>query len=474
MSRSSSGLGRPEAQAPPEVYYDALEARKYSANSRVQLVQASMAARCLELLALDPALGPRLVLDVGCGSGLSGDVLARAGHAWVGLDVSQSMLDVARARGALGSRATLGGGAGAAARAAAGAGAGAGAGVRRPRAGDAIDEDDGEDSEEEEDDDEEEEEEGEGEGEDEEGEGADGALPSSGGDALRGDMGQGFGFRAGSFDGAVSVSALQWLCYSDRRDHKAGRRLDAFFSSLYRCLRRGARAALQLYPESAAQLELVTAAALRCGFTGGVVVDFPNSTKAKKFYLCIFAGVDPAAAAAAAPRALGVGAAGGGSGSAGGRRRAGNDEGLEEEDEEDEDDEDEDDDDDGNDGISVAASSRARSTGGASRGRRFAGAGMGLSAASVTGGGGGGSGGGGGGGGGGGAGAGGAMTAGRQAHVAYEARRAAAKGPKEAALKGGRAWVLRKKAVQRLREGRAGEKVRADTRYTGRSRGPKF
>ena len=29
MSRSSSGLGRPEAQAPPEVYYDAREARKY-------------------------------------------------------------------------------------------------------------------------------------------------------------------------------------------------------------------------------------------------------------------------------------------------------------------------------------------------------------------------------------------------------------------------------------------------------------
>ena len=68
------------------------------------------------------------------------------------------------------------------------------------------------------------------------------------------------------------------------------------------------------------------------------------------------------------------------------------------------------------------------------------------------------------------------MSAGRQAHVAYEARRAASKGPKaaKAALRGGREWVLRKKAVQRLRDGKAGTAVRADTRYTGRKRGPKF
>jgi hypothetical protein len=38
----------------------------------------------------------------------------------------------------------------------------------------------------------------------------------------------------------------------------------------------------------------------------------------------------------------------------------------------------------------------------------------------------------------------------------------------------GREWVLRKKAVQRLRDGKAGAAVRADTRYTGRKRGPKF
>lgn len=38
----------------------------------------------------------------------------------------------------------------------------------------------------------------------------------------------------------------------------------------------------QLYPETPQQLELITHQAMKCGFTGGVVVDFPNSTKAKK------------------------------------------------------------------------------------------------------------------------------------------------------------------------------------------------
>jgi len=31
--------------------------------------------------------------------------------------------------------------------------------------------------------------------------------------------------------------------------------------------------------------------ATKAGFSGGVVVDYPNSTKAKKYYLCLFSGV---------------------------------------------------------------------------------------------------------------------------------------------------------------------------------------
>ena len=35
---------------------------------------------------------------------------------------------------------------------------------------------------------------------------------------------------------------------------------------------------------------MIASAALRCGFSGGLVVDFPNSTRAKKYFLVLMAG----------------------------------------------------------------------------------------------------------------------------------------------------------------------------------------
>jgi len=56
------------------------------------------------------------------------------------------------------------------------------------------------------------------------------------GDLILGDLGDGLPFKAGAFDGAVSISALQWLCNADKTHHKPHKRLYAFFSSLYACL----------------------------------------------------------------------------------------------------------------------------------------------------------------------------------------------------------------------------------------------
>lgn len=108
-------------------------------------------------------------------------------------------------------------------------------------------------------------------------------------------------FRAGTFDGAVSVSALQWLCYADKSSYNPVKRLYCFFSSLYACLSRDARAVLQFYPENSEQIELVTTQATKAGFYGGVVVDFPNSTKAKKMFLVLMTG-----GVVALPKALGT------------------------------------------------------------------------------------------------------------------------------------------------------------------------
>ncbi|XP_021276480.1 probable 18S rRNA (guanine-N(7))-methyltransferase isoform X2 [Herrania umbratica] len=194
---------RPELQAPPEIFYDDTEARKYTSSSRIAEIQTKLSERALELLALPDDGVPRLLLDIGCGSGLSGETITENGHQWIGLDISHSMLNVALEK-------------------------------------------------------------------------------EVEGDLLLGDMGQGLGLRPGVIDGAISISAVQWLCNADKSSHEPRLRL--------KCLARGARAVLQVYPENLAQRELILSYAMRAGFAGGVVVDFPHSTKSRKEYLVLTCG----------------------------------------------------------------------------------------------------------------------------------------------------------------------------------------
>ncbi|TPX69229.1 hypothetical protein SpCBS45565_g02559 [Spizellomyces sp. 'palustris'] len=197
-------------------------------SSRIVSIQNEMSYRALELLAL-PEGEPAFILDIGCGSGLSGEVLDEEGHFWVGLDISDSMLEVAKER--------------------------------------EVD-----------------------------------------GDLFLQDIGQGLGYRPGTFDGAISISVLQWLCNADKTVNNPRARLKRFFSTLYSALARGAKAIFQFYPENPDQIEMIISSAMRAGFTGGLVVDFPNSGKAKKYYLCLFAGFkDNAGSSPALPKALGEG-----------------------------------------------------------------------------------------------------------------------------------------------------------------------
>lgn len=65
------------------------------------------------------------------------------------------------------------------------------------------------------------------------------------------DMGQGLPFRTGMFDGAISISAVQWLCYSNSKNENpmfafavfltCSRRLNAFFMTLFNSLRSGGK-----------------------------------------------------------------------------------------------------------------------------------------------------------------------------------------------------------------------------------------
>lgn len=97
-------------------------------------------------------------------------------------------------------------------------------------------------------------------------------------------------FRPGTIDGAISISCLQWLCNADYKCNNPRKRLLHFFQTLYGCLRLGAKAIFQFYPENDAQIELITSSALLAGFSGGITIDYPESSKKKKYFLCLFAG----------------------------------------------------------------------------------------------------------------------------------------------------------------------------------------
>lgn len=86
---------RPENQLPPELFYNLTEASKYESNTRIQTIQRQMAERAIELLNLEEN---SFVMDIGCGSGISGEVLTENNYIWEGIDISRDMLDLATAK----------------------------------------------------------------------------------------------------------------------------------------------------------------------------------------------------------------------------------------------------------------------------------------------------------------------------------------------------------------------------------------
>jgi 18S rRNA (guanine1575-N7)-methyltransferase len=96
------------------------------------------------------------------------------------------------------------------------------------------------------------------------------------------DMAQGVCLRPGCLDGAISISALQWLCVH-QTPQKA---MDTLFSSLWRSLCNGCGAVFQVYLENDEQGELLLVSAQRNGFHAGLFIDFPHVNSSKKQFLC--------------------------------------------------------------------------------------------------------------------------------------------------------------------------------------------
>ncbi|EMG46348.1 hypothetical protein G210_3404, partial [Candida maltosa Xu316] len=204
-------MSRPEELAPPEVFYNDTESFKYTSSTRVQHIQAKMTLRALELLNLEQE-SPHFLLDIGCGSGLSGEILTEEGYNWIGMDIAPSML-------------------------------------------------------------------------------ATGLDRDVEGDLFLADVGNGIPFRAGTFDAAISISVIQWLCNADVAGVDPKKRLLHFFNTLYASLKRGGKFVAQFYPKNDAQTESIMGAAKLAGFGGGLVIDEPESKRHKKYYLVLVAGM---------------------------------------------------------------------------------------------------------------------------------------------------------------------------------------
>ena len=85
---------RPEQVAPADVFYNEEEAQKYAQNTRMIEIQRELTDRAIQILAI-PEGTSKLLLDIGCGTGISGGVLSEYEHMWVGTDLSKGMLGVA-------------------------------------------------------------------------------------------------------------------------------------------------------------------------------------------------------------------------------------------------------------------------------------------------------------------------------------------------------------------------------------------
>jgi 18S rRNA (guanine1575-N7)-methyltransferase len=106
---------------------------------------------------------------------------------------------------------------------------------------------------------------------------------------LLADAGQGVPFRPGTFDAAISISAVQWLCQAETSEDSPAGRLSRFFNQLYASLKRGGRAVCQFYPKNDDQKKMVSQAAIKAGFGAGLLEDDPG-TKSAKTYLVLTVG----------------------------------------------------------------------------------------------------------------------------------------------------------------------------------------
>jgi len=190
----------PELSGPADVYYSSKESSKYHKNSRIAKIQTEITHRAIELLEIEEEKA--VVLDLGCGSGLSGNVIAEYNHSWVGVDISPDMLKIATEN------------------------------------------------------------------------------PMNCLSLVCRDMGTRLPFQDESFDYGISISAVQWLFQSYKKEDDPIRRIKEFFRGLYRVTKK--RIVIQFYCGKK-ETEILKREARVAGFAGGIVIDEEGTKNCKVF-----------------------------------------------------------------------------------------------------------------------------------------------------------------------------------------------
>lgn len=190
-----------------EIYYNEFESVRYTECEQTVRIQRDLTLECLKLLGPFTDSGC-IVVNIGCGSGLCGRVLSDRDIPWVGADVSEHMLGLARERPTC---------------------------CGKIMQLDCFTES---------------------------------ALP----------------FRNACFCGAVSVSAVQWICAQHHPEAKAL----SFMREMYRILREGSFFIAQVYVHTGEHIQVLCRAASRAGLVGGIYTSFPHTSKAKKKFLCLY------------------------------------------------------------------------------------------------------------------------------------------------------------------------------------------
>ncbi len=94
-------------------------------------------------------------------------------------------------------------------------------------------------------------------------------------------------FKPNSFDGIISISALQWI-YREMKNKEMKKLFIDLILSFYKVLKFGSKAIFQFYPKNKIILEhMKNIINSNSNFKGGFIIDNPNNPKKRKIFLIL-------------------------------------------------------------------------------------------------------------------------------------------------------------------------------------------